>query len=322
MNRQRFLEEVNTLLNCQSPFYMEDFKENVIASFAERSKPLHEKNVSFWSDLSLLLGEYYSVPASATERIAFSLEFALLAGDIMDDIKDRDNNDAPWGKLPLEDTMLLANWLYTNAYTIILRSPAEVFCKTKKSKILHCLSSHVSHALIGQWNESKLNVFCMEETEYWDYVYSKSGILIKMAFSIFEAYTTIKPENTLTHIQIGKSLGAVVQLQNDYLDIQSAQKSDLRKLMPNFILIKGIENSRIKGDTFATKLKEWYDNKELEKNRIEIMKNLQQSGSFDYCKFQIFYHRNKVDECLNMLKPPVQNEHSLSKLKHYLGITT
>lgn len=303
-------------LSIQSEEHLRSF---LLAAFSERGKPLNEEDVSFWSELTFLIGECFSIPQDVYNYLAISFEIALLSGDIFDDIMDQDNLETTWGRLSLSDALCVANWLYTQSYSIIVHTPTNIFSSDYKTTLLKSMTHYISEAMVGQWQEQKLNSLNMTEDDYFRYINLKSGKLVEMIFVCMAHYDSKYSSDINKFAAIGQRIGIALQIRNDTFDILSTLKSDLVELKPNLPLLKGIEHSLEKGDSFFHTFQSWHHKQQLNEQRESIHQYLLDCGAMDYSKVMYLTFLNEAGHQLDLLQNKFASKNSVEKLKQFIG---
>ncbi|MBT2289859.1 polyprenyl synthetase family protein [Paenibacillus albidus] len=121
--------------------------------------------------------------AQDIEPVASAVEKLILALDIINDIQDNDNEDAPWSKIESSQSLNVALWFLTASMQEILKTG---FSNTGIA--LSCLYGNLNASIEGQYLDLH-NCYNTEE-EYLEICNKKSGSLVAMSCLVGTALAT------------------------------------------------------------------------------------------------------------------------------------
>jgi competence protein ComQ len=317
--RERLRHELQLEVEKDSAL-SQDITSILKRALSEKGKPFHSQSSSFWSDLTFLVAEIFEVEKEKVIPVAIAVELALLAGDIFDDLVDQDNMEEIWSTLTVGETIIVANWIYTKAYSIINQTSETYLSNSCKVKVNQTIAEHIGQACIGQWKEIHSNVFDISEDEYVQCVSLKSGKLVEMVFLAVAALNKQPASSIHLCSEAGMNLGIAIQIENDILDLMSPDKSDLLRLSPSVPLLKALESSREKNDLFESNIKAWLiTENELEEHRSTIIRYVKECGALDYSYILFHLYQNRAIHAIDSFADSYYNLSAINKLKQFIG---
>jgi len=240
-------DELESLLKGNSR--AEDFGRILRLPFQEPGKVFDEQPgfrwflVPFWVCESLGCSWEKAVPAAA------AVELMATAGDVFDDIQDKDNPSSSLASLPPAESMNVGLTLIALAFRSISCSLELGLPADKVVRLSQFLSRFVSEGCEGQFQDYRLTATPgMDEDTYFRVIDKKSGSLMKYACSIGAQVATDDPECIEQYAEFGRCLGIAFQIHNDVAFLASPQsgKSDIRERKVTLPVVYGL--SCIEGD--------------------------------------------------------------------------
>ncbi|MFE4712812.1 polyprenyl synthetase family protein [Paenibacillus sp. NPDC056722] len=212
--------------------------------------------------------------AQEIESVASAVEQFILALDIIDDIQDNDNEDAPWSRIDSSQSLNVALWFLSVSMQEILRTGLP----NVSTAMSHLYGNFIT-SIEGQ--DLDLNNSYDTEEEYLEMCKKKSGALVVMCCLMGTALATNEYHEIVE--EYSSYVGIAAQISNDINDlIHFDKKSDLRlkkKTLPIlFLLQQNDEKSELLRKYFANQV----DYTELIKCKEEVSQILIDSGALVY----------------------------------------
>jgi competence protein ComQ len=318
--QERLRHELQVEVEREGGLYP-DLTKLVLMALSEEGKPLHTQSSSFWSDLTFHVADLFELNEEQALPVAIAVELALLSGDIFDDLIDQDSEEAIWSTVSTGQAIILANWIYSKAYSIINSALADVTSDQGKVKIHQTVANHMLQGYVGQWLELKASALETTEEEYLQVISLKAGKLVEMVFIAIATLSNQSVEIIRLCSEAGMNLGIASQIENDILDLKSPYKSDLLKLSPSIPLIKAIESSRINSVQFEKNILEWTKNEKiLIEKRQNILDFIQECGALDYSYILFHLYQNRAIRTIELIASHIENKAAIERLKKFMGL--
>ncbi|WP_165912715.1 polyprenyl synthetase family protein [Effusibacillus lacus] len=288
------------------------FMEILLAKLSEEGKALGPQPQSSWMGFTLAIGDLLDINMEQAFPMSLAVELIVLSGDVYDDMIDKDNFPLQEPNLPVEKSLLFANWTLMLAFRSVLTT--RNIQSDVKQAIMTELNRAILQASWGQWlDEDCCFPKIITEEKYLDVIRLKSGKFGELA-CLAVALLACDEQQVNLWRNAGCYLGMAEQLKNDAADFMRDSKNDLMKLKMTLPLIKSLENSYESGDGFSELMQRVsQDQNLLWANRVQIREYIINCGAFDYTfilsrlytekAFQLieaFYGRS--EKCLQLRK--------------------
>lgn len=200
-----------------------------------------------WGFVTSLICECMGGDVEAGVSGAAAMELYALAADIFDDIQDQDNDNMPWRKIPMSESISIATSFLLLSYKMI-----ESFTDSRRYREL-CQTLNLGgiRSCDGQYLEFLRN---KEEdyslSEYLEIIKMKSGSLTGCACKFGALLGNASRKVVDLFGDLGVNLGIMAQIRNDLRDfLSSSEKNDLitrKKTLPIRYLMNIPENHKFK----------------------------------------------------------------------------
>ncbi|MDP3486167.1 MAG: short chain isoprenyl diphosphate synthase IdsA, partial [Methanobacteriaceae archaeon] len=246
--------------------------------------------------------EYALKTAAAIELIH---TFSLIHDDIMD--KDEMRRGEPsvhvlWGE-PM--AILAGDTLFSKAFETVIRTKIDVSSYKRVNEALAVVVDSCIKICEGQACDMSFEEqFDVKESEYMDMIYKKTAALIAAATKAGAIMGGGNPEQVEALSEYGRLIGLSFQIQDDYLDVISDEKSlgkpvgsDIVEGKMTLMVVKALaEASPEDKETLITILKE--NNPDRVEEAISIFEKY---GSIQYAHDLALDNVKKAKELLDIL---------------------
>ncbi|KAL4901498.1 hypothetical protein BDW74DRAFT_170190 [Aspergillus multicolor] len=233
------------------------------------------------TQLILSFNEWFKVPQEKLQVIIDVVELLHTASLLIDDIQDGSK---------LRRGHPSAHMVYGDAQTINSGNFAYFLAQEKLSQLdsldafkvflTEILNLHRGQGLELYYRDSML---CPSEAEYMEIVTHKTGGLFRLAIGLLQSQSEVSVEWE----NLANTLGIIFQIRDDYQNLQSDQYTkskglgeDLTEGKFSFPIIHSIMAAR--DDT--TLIDILRQRTEDEKLKLEAIKHIESTGSFEYCR--------------------------------------
>ncbi|SEN90530.1 competence protein ComQ [Amphibacillus marinus] len=225
-------------------------------------------------------------------QAAAAVEMLALASDILDDLQDQDNVDAPWRKL---DSSLVTN--IAVGLFLLGKQTLDLYTEISEKLASKLFYSAIFSSLVGQHLDLKNDI--NNEGDYFQVVKNKTALI---RFSSLIGATMAKAQDVQINIirQYAEKMGIISQLLNDLNDLYHwEKKSDIsskKKTLPILYMLDIPDQSIIK--TYYqtdTPFSQIYSEKQLAIQEMELL------GAMRYTKTIIALERIKALQQISKL---------------------
>ena len=249
--------------------------------------------------------------------------FSLIHDDIMDDDDMRRGKPSVhkvWGE-PL--AILAGDTLFSKAFELVISSKEENCPPERVANTLAVVADACVKICEGQASDMSFEGnFDVNEEEYMDMIFKKTGALIAAATESGAIMGGASEEVVSTMYEFGKLIGLAFQIQDDYLDVVSDEESlgkpigsDIAKGKMTLMVVKAL--SEAKGEDRETLLKILKDTNSP-KEDVDIAIDLfNKYGSIQYAHDVALGNVNKAKELLKIL-PDNESKMILSELADFV----
>jgi competence protein ComQ len=241
-------------------------------------------------------------------KIMASVEFVVLAGDILDDLQDKDHDEAPWMKLGIEFAMNLVP-LFLGLSKILIHETS--LANEKKLTLLNTLVTNELRSLMGQNTDLKKEI--VSEEEYFNIIERKSGSFVALA-CLMGAFNATEYDRDIIE-DYALQIGCAAQIENDILGIQADQS--FKDIFAKEITLPIIYLLNHKNDTWLPLIDYFQgeiDKRRLQTSFLDLEVSLGKSGAIEYCRWAQHLYMKKA--LINIDKLSKIEENVIDKIKN------
>jgi competence protein ComQ len=249
-----------------------------------------------WFYLTLAATALFSDDLNRGILAALAMELLALAGDILDDLADNDNNTVPWRR------MAPALALHAGAcfLTLSFQALAQISDPRQVKDLTSLFSATGSRACDGQIREIYLQEQAsVTQEEYLKTIGKKSASLASCACEAGAIAGGASSENRVLMSRYGYNIGMVAQIHNDLRDIFHANtKSDFeqrKKSLPVLYL-----QNVLQGEP------DW--------DKDELLQILTDTGAVNYCIFISEIYISEAFQALDQVSVPTIGKKELMSI--------
>jgi len=231
--------------------------------------------------------------------------FTLVHDDIMDQSKLRRNIPAVHIKYGMPTAIIAGDLLFTKAFESMhnISGDLSIF-KNVEYGLIDCVRLiSEGQQLDIEFEDRKI----VAEDEYLDMILKKTAVLFMYSAEAGAILGGGSREQINALNEYGKSLGLAFQIQDDYLDMSSDEKTlgkdignDIRNGKKTLIAVHSLNNA--KGEDRKLLEKIFGNLKATEDEVKKVFKLFNKTKSVEYAKFKAIEHCEKAKKTLNVIE--------------------
>ncbi|MDP3033635.1 MAG: short chain isoprenyl diphosphate synthase IdsA [Methanobacteriaceae archaeon] len=291
--------EIEEALSTTNPKALRDSSNHLTSAGGKKIRP----SLSVLSCQAVGGKSEYALKTAAAIELIHT--FSLIHDDIMD--KDEMRRGEPsvhvlWGE-PM--AILAGDTLFSKAFETVIRTKIDVSSYKRVNEALAVVVDSCIKICEGQACDMSFEEqFDVKESEYMDMIYKKTAALIAAATKAGAIMGGGNPEQVEALSEYGRLIGLSFQIQDDYLDVISDEKSlgkpvgsDIVEGKMTLMVVKALaEASPEDKETLITILKE--NNPDRVEEAISIFEKY---GSIQYAHDLALDNVKKAKELLDIL---------------------
>ncbi|GGK28662.1 hypothetical protein GCM10010965_21860 [Caldalkalibacillus thermarum] len=302
------MKEMELIFNKMITSIETDLSVPSLKNMALEALKYHQSQSNFsFGRLTLIHHDMFAKRSKEVVKAAAAVEILVLAGDILDDVEDQDQPEAPWTQTELLYSLHLAISLLLLGQKMITDLKIE---EERKVKLLSYVSSKLLNSLSGQHIDLTHAIETEEDLLYM--IKRKSGSLICLACMLGAILADAEEHFSIIE-NYALNMGIVAQIKNDLQDLYDwDRKSDIRlkKIsLPVWYMLN---------DKTDNLLKSYYsgqlDYRELYEKKETVIQEVEHKGAIHYARVMIEIHKGKAYQYIEKLNVSAKYKSLLKKL--------
>lgn len=284
---------------------MPELLDRSLQEYCEIALAYKKKEKTLFKELTLAHYAAFGGTSCSIDQVASAVEQFILALDIIDDIQDKDNHEAPWTKIDYSQSLNIAlSFLASSMKQIATADLPNT--QTALNHFMDCFQTSIA----GQYLD--LNNQYSTEEQYLDMCRKKSGALVALA-SIVGTSLAVDQHHDIV-LDYASNIGVAAQIANDVEDLfRFSEKSDWRMKKKPLPIIYLLESGN--PNPAYQIISDYFDNKigfdDLVYRKEEVITLMNDSGALVYAGAMKGLYKEKARQVMQKLPICRENKERL-----------